>query len=376
LPKNHRSIANGVISVAALILCFGAGLALGASRQTLLIVDSPTDGYLVDGTVIKVHVSPATVIPTSVEFFVNDARICQILTPPFQCTYRGGSTASAGEVTIVAYLPGGSQVRAQVSTVGISASTSTHRVLRSVIVSDKDGKFIPGLKAPQFRAFEDGVEQHIDDVWAESPDLHVAVLLDVSQSMAPSMGALKAAVEALVGQIEKTTRVSLVVFNEKMAALTRDAIDHRGLASLLDPVRAEGGTAVYDTLISVLGIFGPDLSNKALVVFTDGDDSRSRATLQDVQNAYARSDVVAYAVSRRAKKGPTRDLLDGLTRQTGGRWFDIDSVRELGATLKTYLLSYEPTAPPDGLVHQVRIEVVGVKDARVQALTSYTATIR
>src|ERR1700730_6157456 len=60
-----------------------------------------------------------------------------------------------------------------------------------VIVSDREGRYISGLKAGDFKLYQDPAEQKISVLDAVEEPLNIALLLDTSHSTAQVLGDIK-----------------------------------------------------------------------------------------------------------------------------------------------------------------------------------------
>jgi VWFA-related protein len=100
-----------------------------------------------------------------------------------------------------------------------------------------------------------------------------------------------------------------------------------GLADLV----AEGETALYDSLIQGLFYFHGLKGKRALVLLTDGEDSRSQYRYEEVLEFARHSRVAIYAIGLGIdyRDVDVRSRLTRLCEETGGRCSFVDSVREL-----------------------------------------------
>src|SRR5436190_22223891 len=80
---------------------------------------------------------------------------------------------------------------AQEKTADEVIKVSTTLVSVPVIVSDRQGRYIPDLGQADFRILQDGVEQKIDFFAAAAEPINVAVLIDTSQSTREVLGDIK-----------------------------------------------------------------------------------------------------------------------------------------------------------------------------------------
>ena len=98
--------------------------------------------------------------------------------------------------------------------------------------------------------------------------------------------------------------------------------------------RPEGYTALYDALgVYLDGAFEQD-GRKVLVLYTDGEDTRSRLSIRDARDLLRASDVTVYAIGfqgdlRSRARQRQRMRLGQLTGITGGRAYFPHSINAL-----------------------------------------------
>jgi Ca-activated chloride channel family protein len=207
--------------------------------------------------------------------------------------------------------------------------------------------------------------------------VHAKFIIDTSGSVAPQIARARAeaqeAVQKLV--VESADEGSTVEFG-RSRHLVQDWTNQR--ESLLRSIGGIGtkpfdpidGTSVYDTLLSTcLYEFGGASGAPAahvILLFSDGVDTSSHATLQAAIDSCRTSKTVLYAFSPRPAPGAHSlgpSTLRHLTEETGGRLFYVsDSNGDLNADLETvasdvgheYVLIYKPkTLNHDGAFHGI-----------------------
>ena len=122
-------------------------------------------------------------------------------------------------------------------------------VVLNVAVLDNDGESVVGLTAADFRMAEDGVGQEIT-LFASSSNtpLDVALVLDMSGSIAMSAPTVKQDAQAFLAALGSEDCVYFVPFREDVGAGTWSAPDEPALVGLIDRLPLQGGTALYDAL--------------------------------------------------------------------------------------------------------------------------------
>jgi VWFA-related protein len=245
----------------------------------------------------------------------------------------------------------------------------------TVTVTDSHGKFVRGLPASAFHVFEDGRPQRVTYFSSENVPLEAIVAIDISGSMIGAMPRLKNAVREFLGALPSGNQVTLLGFNDTMFTLTRRETIPADRVKAVDRLAAWGGTALYDVVLRGIGMLGRQTGRRAVVMFSDGEDQGSHATLGAVERALQSSDVTLYMIGQ--GRGVTREslkrIMDRLSIPTGGRSLSTDSVDELRGAFgqvveelsNQYLLGYPPTnTRHDEEWRSIGVKVDGQSDVR------------
>ena len=223
----------------------------------------------------------------------------------------------------------------------------------TVTVSDGHGRFVRNMPRTAFRVLEDGKPQAITHFASEDVPLELVVAIDISGSMTPAMPKLKTAVKEFLGDVPPQDQVTLLGFNDSIFTLTRKATDPAERIKAVDRLAPWGSTALYDVILRGVEMLGRQTGRKALIVFTDGEDQGSHATINDVERRLQSSDVTLYMIGqgRGVTLEPLKKVMERLSTPTGGRALFTDSVDELHDAFadlldelsNQYLLGYQPT---------------------------------
>ena len=113
--------------------------------------------------------------------------------------------------------------------------------------------------------------------------LYVALALDVSGSMTGApLQATTWAAQDLVNKLTAVDQAALLTFGTNVVLAAPLSTDHAAISSILQTLRAGGNTLLYDAAhqgVTLLEKTPP--GRRAVVLFTDGEDTRSRLTLDD-----------------------------------------------------------------------------------------------
>ncbi len=377
--SNGRRAAPALISVVvAVVATASANRVLHAQDVSLSIVSPDPDAYLSGPTLLRARMTPANAA-VGVTFFVDGRQVCALTREPFECEWDAGPSVAEHQIRAVATLTAGGRIVQTIRTKGIgyNEKVNVDVVQVTVTVSDGRGKFIPGLPQSAFRVFEDNRVQTITHFASEDVPLELLVAIDISGSMSPAMPKLKTAVKEFLSAVPPQDKVTLLGFNDSIFTLTRKATDQAERAKAVDRLAPWGSTALYDVILRGVEMLGRQTGRKALVVFTDGEDQGSHATLNDVERRLQSSDTTLYMIGQ--GRGVTLEslkrVMERLVLPTGGRALFTDSVDELHAAFgdlldelsNQYLLGYSSSNDKrDDAWRRIRVDVDGHHDVRAR----------
>lgn len=259
-------------------------------------------------------------------------------------------------------------------------------------VRDAEGRLVGDLTRGDFEVLENGRPQRIAQFDRGRVPVSLGVILDVSQSMlGQRMDDARAALRRFLADLLRPgDEVFLMVFNHDPKLEAPWTLGPGRLRGRLDAVRPYGATAIYDALVAALPLFAERAHERAAVVLiSDGSDTASDATREDVRRQIRLSDAFVYAVGIDApERRPINDrvnarLLRDVTAESGGYAEVVTDSPELApATARIaeelnhqYTLAYVPAAPPDGRYRRIRVRVRG-GEYRVRARRGYVALPR
>jgi VWFA-related protein len=378
------SVTGGAVVAAA----FGLALMVSAqapdSAPQLKILSPGEDSYVSGPTLLRASIVPAEAA-SSMTFFVDGRQVCALTRPPFECEWDAGPALGEHQVRAVATLTAGGRAVQTIRTkaVSVTEKVNVDVVQVTVTVSDGHGRFVRNLPRGAFRVLEDGKPQGITHFTSEDVPLEIVVAIDISGSMTPAMPKLKKAVKEFLKDVPNQDLVTLLGFNDSIFTLTRKAGDVAERSRAVDRLAPWGSTALYDVILRGVEMLGRQTGRKALIVFTDGEDQGSHATINDVERRLQSSDVTLYMIGQ--GRGVTletlKKVMERLATPTGGRALFTDSIDELHDSFadlldelsNQYLLGYEPTnTKHDDVWRKIKVEVDGHHEVR--ARQGYRAT--
>lgn len=282
-------------------------------------------------------------------------------------------------------------------------ATKTFEVRLPVTVTQKN-KLVTGFGKNDFLIFEDGVQQEVTFFSDEktNPPVFVGVLMDTSPSTAGKFGFSKeAAMNFLHSVIRlRKDKAAFMTFDHEIL-LRQDFTDKLDLLqSAIDKIKKPGSqTALYD---AIWQFTEQKLRNmpgrRVIVLITDGDDTFSRANLNDAIDIAQRTETTVFAISTKAgflgsvpgvEAGTVKDRgdteLTKLCEQTGGEAFFTGDMlalekafQKISEELRSqYIITYRPADQEyDGRSRKIEVRFADKnkgKDLKIRSKASYRA---
>jgi VWFA-related protein len=278
------------------------------------------------------------------------------------------------------------------ATPGYTISRTVPEVRLQFTVADEQGRPVQDLSPGDIRILDDQVPVTRLQDFARDEDLplRLGIVLDVSDSVKRALTEEKAAALELFNRVlrPRTDRAFVMAFGGNVQVWQETTSDRADLMQAVSRVQQPGwGTLLFDALYSacvdhlVKGDAGI-LVRRAIVLLSDGNDTHSLRTLQDVIAAAQRNEIQIYALTMH-KKGlrlPGDAILQRLADETGGSFFVAQSAKELQNVFaeieqemrSQYYVSFPPRRSTPGF-HVLQIEVRTPQNARVHARRGYYA---
>src|ERR1051325_2676122 len=206
---------------------------------------------------------------------------------------------------------------------------NTDLVVLNVTVTDKAGQYVKGLKLPDFKIYEDGVEVKPDMIASfslqESPYAAV-VLLDSSGSMEARFSLARSAAIRFLDGLRPEDVAAVYRFDSKVERV-QGFSGGRGLAPIAYAIHAKGMTTLNDAIVEASKTLAerPE-QRKAIVVLSDGMDTYSKASSEKAVESALAIDATICAVDMSSLEiaGSSRQQsaaqLRGFAEKTGGRF--------------------------------------------------------
>lgn len=175
-------------------------------------------------------------------------------------------------------------------------------------VTDRSGRFLPGLTREDFTVYEDNQPVEITHFSAERSPVSLGIVLDTSGSMAgEKWNAARDAIDRFLERLDNELDDFFLYRFSAGPDLVHDwTSDRRALSWSLGRVNPNGGTAMYDAVVEAVPMAqGGQNRKKAVVVISDGNDTSSRVSVGDVKRVVRETEVLVYAVGIDGQGQPT-----------------------------------------------------------------------
>lgn len=257
-------------------------------------------------------------------------------------------------------------------------------VLVEASVKDKNGRFVKNLPQNAFSLLEDGVSQELDLVRHENVGAIFALLIDSSGSMSRRLDFVQRTAATLADYMTPLDRMIVAPFSKRVGTTTGPTDDRRTVSDAIASIRAQGGTAIFDSLAQLSRSLPESTGRRAIILITDGYDENSSTPHDEVLDALKKERVTVYVVAIGGVAGVSlkgERILRRLAEETGGRVFTPSTEGQLGEVhtaladdvQNRYLITYTPANQShDGKWRAISL-ACAVPDSHVKARTGYFA---
>jgi len=212
----------------------------------------------------------------------------------------------------------------------------------NVTVTDGTNRYISDLEQAEFAVYEDGVRQDITFFSRRQQPIALSMLLDSSASMEDKLPMLQTAATNFVKRLKTTDIAQVIDFDSRVEIRQGFTGNQQELAAAIDQMGAGGSTSLHNAVYIALkelrkikAVTEEDIRRQALVVFSDGEDTSSLVSFEEVLDLAKRSETSIYSIALRGVDTQTKGFKEAeyvmktLAYETGGRSFFPARIEDL-----------------------------------------------
>ena len=275
------------------------------------------------------------------------------------------------------------------------------------VIDRASGRGLTGLKADDFRLYEDNVEQHVEHFESEEAPFDLLLLLDLSGSTARVTDTIRAAARRFVAATRQQDRIAIITFAGETNIVSPPTSDRAALYSAIDRIAPpKGDTKLYDSLNYALDYMtraADPARRRAIILMSDGLDSTlpnvtgtgSTLPFEQVRDRVQEFDGVVYSVWTSTEyeafspldiQPETFDLAHDRLKEFadagGGVFYEVEKLDDLAGAYErvvadlgtVYSLSYRPTNKVrDGTWRAIRVRLPRISNAVARGRRGYFA---
>lgn len=252
--------------------------------------------------------------------------------------------------------------------VAAAASSAAQTVFRAgveVVEVDvsvtRGGQPVRGLTSRDFVLTDNGISQDVETVTLDQLPLNVVLVLDVSQSLSSArLSYLVQACQELTRTLRADDQAALITFSHEIALRVPMTNDMERVRAGLADLNGRGSTALRDAVYLAIHLRHPDRARPLILLFTDGHDTASWLTEDNVLQSVRGAGTVVHIV-----RVGSDSFLDRVAAASGGRTWSATSDRQLRELFTRafeemrarYLLTYSPRGVNNQGWHEIKVEL-------------------
>jgi Ca-activated chloride channel family protein len=204
----------------------------------------------------------------------------------------------------------------------------------NITVTDGSNHYVTDLAENDFSVFEDGVKQHVTFFSRRQQPVAMSLLLDSSASMEQHLGTLQTAATNFIKKLKPNDIAQVIDFDSRVEIRQGFTGNQTELQSAIEQTNAGGSTSLHNAIYIALkelrkvkAVSEEDVRRQALIVFSDGEDTSSLVSFEEVLDLAKRSETAIYAIALRGNDVQAKGFREAefvmrtLAQETGGRAF-------------------------------------------------------
>jgi VWFA-related protein len=169
-----------------------------------------------------------------------------------------------------------------------------------VTVQDSSGEFVLSLSQRDFHIFDNGVEQSIEGFDVAGEPLSAALIFETSSKMAPYLPEIQKTGILFTQDVLGTAgEAAILGYNDTVDQLLGFTQDHEQIEKVISRMKSStSGTHLNDALSQAVGMLSnqPPSRRRVIIILSDGNDSGSEQSLNQVLRQAQVSNVTIYTI--------------------------------------------------------------------------------
>jgi Ca-activated chloride channel family protein len=212
----------------------------------------------------------------------------------------------------------------------------------NVTVMDGANRYVTDLDQGDFSIFEDGTRQEITFFTRRPQPIALSLLLDSSASMEDKVPTLQVAAANFVRRLKPNDIGQVIDFDSRVEVRQSFTSNQNELIAAVEQTVAGGSTSLHNAIYIALkelrkvrAVSEEDVRRQALIVFSDGEDTSSLVSFDEVLDLAKRSETSIYTIALRGSDVQTKGFREAeyvmktLAQETGGRAFFPARIEDL-----------------------------------------------
>ena len=204
----------------------------------------------------------------------------------------------------------------------------------NVTAMDPANHYVIDLDEKNFSVFEDGVKQDLSFFTRKQQSIAMSLLLDSSASMEDKLPTLQTAATNFVHRLKPSDLAQVIDFDSRVEIRQAFTAKQNELESAIQQTTAGGSTSLYNAIYISLKELAKiraqgeeDVRRQALVLFSDGEDTSSLISFDEVLELAKRSETAIFTIALRGTDTQSKGFHEAefvmrqLAQETGGRAF-------------------------------------------------------
>lgn len=249
----------------------------------------------------------------------------------------------------------------------------------NITVVDGASRYITDLEQDDFSVFEDGIRQDVIFFTRRPQPIALSLLLDSSASMEDKLQMLQLAAGNFVKRLKPNDLAQVIDFDSRVSIRQAFISSQAELQTAILQTVAGGSTSLHNAiyvslkeLAKVKAQNEEDVRRQALIVFSDGEDTSSLVSFEEVLDLAKRSETGIYTIALRGNDSSARGFREAefvmrqLAQETGGRAFFPSRIEDLNGVYtqiadelaSQYTVGYTSKNPrSDGAFRRIVVQV-------------------